>query len=188
VGTYLAWFLAAVPGFLWLAAMIALLSGIIAWWRARRLGWRAALNATLPDTVLLVALAAIVVLTLGRPLDPQVERVNLIPFRDLLWALDGQVELAVAVTELVANVLLFVPLGSALAVRHPGASTWWIAGVAAAVSLAVEVAQAVMDAGRLADVTDVLANTIGAAVGAMLWGLIISGGRADQGSPTAPTD
>jgi glycopeptide antibiotics resistance protein len=180
VGTYLAWFLAAVPGFLWLAGLIALLSAVLAWWRARRLGWRAALGATLPDTTLLVALAAIAVLTLGQPLDPQVERVNVIPFRDLLWALDGQVEPMVAVTELVANVLLFVPLGSALAVRHPGASTWWIAGVAAAVSLAVEVAQAIMNTGRLADVTDVVANTSGATLGALLWAVISSGERSDE--------
>jgi glycopeptide antibiotics resistance protein len=182
VGTYLAWFLAAVPGFLWLAALIALLSGVLTWWRARRLGWRAALGATLPDTTLLVALAAIAVLTLGQPLDPQVERVNLIPFRDLIWALDGQVEPAVAVTELVANVLLFVPLGSALAVRHPRASTWWIAGVAAGVSLAVEVAQAVMNTGRLADITDVLANTSGAILGTLLWSIISADGRSGERS------
>ncbi len=182
MGTYLAWFLAAVPGFLLLAGLIALLSGVLAWWRAQRLGWRAALGATLPDTTLLVALAAIAVLTLGQPLDPQVERVNFIPFRDLLWALDGQVEPSVAVTELVANVLLFVPLGSALAMRHPRASTWWVAGAAGAVSLAVEVAQAVMDTGRLADITDVLANTTGATLGALLWGLISSGGRTNERS------
>lgn len=183
MGTYFAWFLAAVPGFLWLAALIAMLSGVLAWWRARRLGWGAALGATLPDSTLLVALAAIAVLTLGRPLDPQVERLNLIPFRDLLWAVGGQVEPAVAVTELVANVLLFVPLGLALAVRHPRASTWWIAGIAAAVSLAVEGAQAIMNTGRLADITDVLANTTGAVLGAALWGLISSGNRASEGSP-----
>jgi glycopeptide antibiotics resistance protein len=182
VGTYLAWFLAAVPLFLWLTGTIVLLSGVLAWWRARRLGWPSALRATLPDTTLLVALAAIAVLTLGQPLDPQVERVNLIPFRDLLWALDGQVEPAVAVTELVANVLLFVPLGSALAMRHPLASVWRIAGVAAGVSLVVEVAQAVMDTGRLADVTDVLANTAGAILGALLWALISSGDRTDERS------
>lgn len=182
MGTYLDWFLAAVPGFLWLAAFIALLSGILAWWRARQLGWRAAVAATMPDTTLLVALAAIAVLTLGRPLDPQVERVNFIPFRDLLWALDGKVEPAVAVTELIANVLLFVPLGSALAVRYPRASMWWSAGVAAGVSIAVEVTQAVMNTGRLADVTDILANTTGAALGALLWTIITSGGGANQRS------
>lgn len=182
MGTYFAWFLAAVPGFLGLAGMVALLSGALAWWRARRLGWRAALGATLPDTTLLVALAAIAALTLGRPLDPQVERVNLIPFRDLLWALDGQAQPAVAVMELVANVLLFVPLGSALAARHPRASTWWVAGVAAAVSLAVEVAQALMNTGRLADITDVLANTTGGVLGAMLWAAIGSGDRPSAGT------
>jgi len=180
VGTYLAWFLAAVPGFLALAAIIAVVSAALTWWRSRRLGWRAALGATLPDTTLLVALAAIATLTLGQPFDAQRERINLIPFRDLLWALDGQVEPAIAITELVANVFLFVPLGSALAVRHPRASMWWVAGIAAAVSLVVEATQAIMGTGRLADITDVLANTAGATLGAALWGAITAGGRPTE--------
>jgi glycopeptide antibiotics resistance protein len=185
VGTYLAWLLAVVPAFLGLAAIVVLLSVALAWWRSRRNGWRAAVAATLPDTTLLVALAAIAALTLGQPLDAQPEGVNLLPFRDLLWALDGRVEPAVAVVELVANVLLFVPLGSALAVRHPGASAWWIAAVAGAVSIGVELAQAVMNTGRLADVTDVLANTFGAGLGGALVGVIAPNGRPDErGSPS----
>ena len=186
MGTYLGWFLAAVPGFLWLAAIVAALSAGLAWWRSRRLGWRNAISATLPDTTLLFALAAIAALTLGEPLDTQPYRINLIPFRDQLWALEGRVEPAVAVTELVANVVLFVPLGSALAVRHPSASRWWIAGAAAAISVAVEVAQGIMNTGRLADVTDVLANTAGAVLGASLWGAIVSGGRPGERSASAP--
>jgi glycopeptide antibiotics resistance protein len=182
VGPYLGWLVDAVPGFLALAALVTALSATLAWWRSRRVGWRAAVAGTLPDATLFVALAAIAALTLGEPLDAQPDRVNLLPFRDVLWALDGRVEPAVAVTGLVANVLLFVPLGSALAVRHPRASTWWIAGVAGGVSLAVEVAQMLMNTGRLADITDVLANTAGAVLGAGLWAVIASGDSPNERS------
>jgi glycopeptide antibiotics resistance protein len=183
VGTYLGWFLAAIPAFLWMAGVVGVLSAVLAGWRARRLGWRAAVAATLPDATLFVALAAIAALTLGEPLDAQPYRINLIPFRDQLWALEGRVEPAVAVIELVANVLLFVPLGVALAARHPRASRWGIVGVAAAVSVGVEVAQAVMNTGRLADITDVLANTFGAAVGVAVWGAVAGDTRVDRTAP-----
>lgn len=180
--TYLAWFLAAIPAFLWMTATVGMLSLVLAWWRSFRLGWRAAVAATLPDAALLVALAAIAALTLGEPLDAQPDRINLIPFRDQLWALQGRVEPAVAVIELVANVLLFVPLGVALAARHPRASRWGMVGIAGSVSIGVEVAQAVMNTGRLADITDVLTNTFGAALGVGLWSLIASGDRSREGS------
>jgi glycopeptide antibiotics resistance protein len=182
VGTFVSWILAAVPAFLASAGLILAVSLLIAGRRARRDGWRAALDATFPDALLLVALAAIAVLTLGDPMGPQPDRINLIPFRDQLWALEGQVEPAIAAATLAANVLLFMPLGAALAARHPERSGWWLVGVAAGVSLAVEVAQALMDLGRLADVTDVIANTAGAALGAALWGIISPKDRAKERS------
>jgi glycopeptide antibiotics resistance protein len=182
VATLLSWFLAAVPAFLALAAVIAVLSLAAAWWRSRRAGWRAAIAATFPDVVLLVALAAIAVLTLGEPSGPQPDRINLLPFRDQMLALRGEVDAAIAAATLFANVALFVPLGAALAARHPEASGWWLIGVAAAVSLAVEAAQAVMNIGRLADVTDVLANTIGAALGAALWKIVSAGDKPNERS------
>jgi glycopeptide antibiotics resistance protein len=182
VATLLTWFLAAVPGILALAAVIAALSLAVAWWRSRRAGWRAAIAATFPDAVLLVALAAIAVLTLGDPSGPQPDRVNLLPFRDQLWAFQGQVDPAIAAATLFANVALFVPLGAALAARHPEASWWWLIGIASFVSLAVEIAQAVMNIGRLADVTDVLANTVGAGMGAALWKIVSAGERSNERS------
>jgi glycopeptide antibiotics resistance protein len=57
---------------------------------------------------------------------------------------------------------------------------WWVAGIAAAVSLAVEATQAIMGTGRLADITDVLANTAGATLGAALWGAISAGSRPTE--------
>lgn len=182
MATFLSWTLAAVPAFLALAALIAAVSLAIAWWRARRAGWRPALAETFPDALLLVALAAIAVLTLGDPMGPQPDRINLVPFRDQLWAIAGQVEPGIAAATLAANVLLFVPLGAALAARHPERSGWWLVAVAAGISLAVECAQAIMDIGRLADVTDVIANAAGAALGAALWGAVSVGDRVNERS------
>lgn len=64
----------------------------------------------------------------------------------------------------VANVVLFVPLFAALALLVP---RWWWVLLAAAGSTAVELYQLSLDT-RLAQVSDVLANTAGAALGVAL--------------------
>jgi hypothetical protein len=61
----------------------------------------------------------------------------------------------------IANVLLFVPVFWALAVLWP---RWWWIVVGAGVSIAVELYHSGLDA-RLAEVSDVLANTTGTALG-----------------------
>jgi hypothetical protein len=40
----------------------------------------------------------------------------------------------------------------------------------------------VLDIGRLADITDVLANSVGAAVGVAIWNAIAAGGRPNERS------
>ena len=180
MATLLDWFLAAIPAILAFGALtLAVVLALIAW-RARRRGWRAALGATAPDGVLVMALGAIAILTLGDPMGPQPDRVNLIPFRDQWWALQGLIDPALATATLVANVLLFVPLGAALSARHPEVGGWRLVVVAAGVSIGVEAVQGVMDTGRLADVTDVLANAAGAAIGVVLWGMLAGEGPNER--------
>lgn len=175
MATLVSWFLDTLPAIIAFASLIVAVSLALAAWRARRAGWRGALGSTMPDAMLLVALGAIAVLTLGDPIGPQPDRFNLVPFRDQWWALEGIVDPAVAVATLVANVLLFVPLGAALAARHPEAGAGRLVLWAAAISVAVEAAQGLMNVGRLADVTDVMANTTGAAIGSVLWGAVAAG-------------
>ncbi len=180
MATLIAWFLQALPA---IAAFVALTVGValgVVAWRARRESWRDALRATIPDGVLVIALGAIAILTLGDPMGPQPDRINLIPFRDQWWALQGQVDPALATATLIANVLLFVPLGAALAARHPDMTGWRLVLVAALVSIGVEAAQGVMNIGRLADVTDVMANTAGAAIGIVLWGMLAGEGPDER--------
>jgi hypothetical protein len=183
VATLVSWFLETLPAMVGFAGLIVGVSLALAAWRARRAGWRAALGSTMPDAMLLVALGAIAALTLGEPVGGQPDRVNLIPFRDQWWALQGIVDPALAVATLVANVLLFVPLGAALAARHLGVSAGRLVLWAAAVSVGVESAQGLMNVGRLADITDVMANTAGAAIGVALWGAVVTGeGSKDERS------
>ncbi len=68
-----------------------------------------------------------------------------------------------------ANVLLYLPLG-ALTMMVAARTRWWHAVVlAVAVSTVFELLQAALRPGRTADLSDVLANTLGAAVGAGLF-------------------
>lgn len=138
-------------------------------WRARERRFLVATVRTGRDLVLLLAVALVATLTFA-PLEEEVPRlpVNLLPFRDQLLALQGQIEMGRALSELAANVILFLPLGIALAWRWRRPRARHIALWALAVSVAVEAGQAVLQTGRQADVTDLLANVAGALLGLQL--------------------
>lgn len=70
----------------------------------------------------------------------------------------------------VANLLVFLPLGLTLglAFRARGRRAGWGAAAGLALSVMIEVAQSVGIPGRVATVGDVLANSLGAALGALL--------------------
>jgi VanZ family protein len=70
--------------------------------------------------------------------------------------------------ETLANVLLFVPLGFALALLMPSGRRWLAPTLCVALSLTAEFGQALLRPARFADPMDVLANTIGALVGTWL--------------------
>jgi glycopeptide antibiotics resistance protein len=74
--------------------------------------------------------------------------------------------------EFTANILFFVPLGffGGLAMSR---RFWWLSAVLGfLLSCSVELAQATFLPGRVASVKDVLANTTGAVLGAVLAGLV----------------
>jgi VanZ family protein len=89
-------------------------------------------------------------------------------FMDLAWPLLS--EWSYTEIESTLNALLFLPLGLALALLL---GRWWVLAAPAgfAMSFAVEVAQARIP-GRVPDLDDVLWNTVGAAAGAVLVGII----------------
>jgi glycopeptide antibiotics resistance protein len=92
---------------------------------------------------------------------------SLTPLRDLSVMLQGPVE--TAFVQVGGNLLVFAALGAMLPVRSARfASLARIAGVAAAASLTVELLQYGLRLGRVSSVDDVLVNTAGAVLAAIV--------------------
>ena len=142
--------------------------------RATPLG-RAVATAAL-DTVLVLSLVAIGIAGLrpGLGLPGGFEQWNLIPFRDLARALDGRPwGLSAAVVGLAGNFLLFVPWGLLFALRFRDRSWRTMLALTLAISLGIELWQALTATGRSSDVTDIVVNTAGGMVGFALGRLLI---------------
>ena len=81
------------------------------------------------------------------------------------------------VGDAVINVCVFVPLGVLLALALPGWARWRVLGVAALISLGIELLQWVsaclLGGGHVADVNDLLFNVVGAAVGTGLLAALV---------------
>jgi amino acid transporter len=148
---------------------IALAGALLFAWRRRRSEWRDALNRTGSETLLVASVALIVIATLLTPQLPGAGQRTILlePFWDLREALAGRQVLARAIAEMIGNVLLFIPLGVAIVLRWPALGLTAATGAAVAISLVVEIGQALLADGRMTDVTDVLMNGIGALIGAI---------------------
>lgn len=149
--------------------------GVI-WSAATVLRWRCdgiyvALMRSIPEVLLAAGLVAIWAFTVA-PLirlmpgdEVQHMPINLIPVLPLLdghlsgegWREDAP--------NLIANVVLYLPLGIGIRWRF-GLSLRWVALIAVCLSGAVETWQAVSDQMRSSDINDVLLNSTGAAIGA----------------------
>ncbi|WP_315095707.1 VanZ family protein [uncultured Cellulomonas sp.] len=82
----------------------------------------------------------------------------------LAWLNSTGVPLSFSVTEFLANIALFVPFGIlvGLLTRSP----WWaVVGLGLATSAVIELVQLLFLPDRVADLRDLLANTLGTAVG-----------------------
>jgi glycopeptide antibiotics resistance protein len=88
----------------------------------------------------------------------ELRQIKLVPFAPS--ACDGASELS----EVVANVLLFLPFGLYLGLLAPTWPSWKRAGTVAGASLALEVAQYVLAVGS-SDITDPITNTTGGLAG-----------------------
>jgi glycopeptide antibiotics resistance protein len=148
----------------------------------RRAGARRA-AATLAGTALLVALAATLWLTL-RPLaaDGAAQRTLYLDPIEGAWGWRS-----IAWRPVIANVLLFLPVGSL------AAAVWWRRSLATvwlgcvAVSVAIETAQYLVPTGRVANAADVLANATGALLGVLLAAAVGARARASRPPTTSVT-
>ena len=114
--------------------------------------------------------------------------VNLVPLRHHLaayrcWLRDcdaAEVALRYLLVDVVGNVLLFVPLGLTLAAASTRATRWGRLAAATAsaalLSVLIEVIQLAMPS-RASDVDDVIFNTLGALVGAVVGAVAFAGRR-----------
>ena len=93
---------------------------------------------------------------------------QLVPLRDLLEVLGGGDTLV----QVVGNLLAFAAVGFFAPIRFALAAPHWvpavIAGIAAALSVVVEVLQAVLQLGRVSSVDDVIVNALGAVLASLL--------------------
>jgi VanZ family protein len=108
---------------------------------------------------------------------------KLVPFSDLISALGGSGSVRRAIIELVVNIALFVPLGLALRLRFATMSVVQATAIAFALSLGIETLQLVVATGRVANITDVLMNTLGGFIGAIL----VREGQPVAGQGPSPT-
>ncbi|RFU41657.1 VanZ family protein [Actinomadura logoneensis] len=109
-------------------------------------------------------------------------RVSLVPLRDLLAIAAG--DTGTAVGQIVGNLLVFAALGALAPLRFRSlASVWRVLALAAALSILLEILQYVLRLDRVSSVDDVLLNTSGAGLAALVtrrwWPAATEGGRSD---------
>lgn len=174
----------AVPAFvLWLLLVVRR--------RGRGLTLRRTVREAGADVLLALSLFAILALTVLPEWNPGVPASgrSLVPFEDLLRSLGPDMPsyaVDLAVSNLVANVLLFLPFGFALGLRFPTTPFWRLAVVCLVLSVSVELVQLLGHLGRSADVTDVLTNVTGGVLGmlAARW-VVRFARRLRRNSPSA---
>jgi glycopeptide antibiotics resistance protein len=138
--------------------------------RDRGLTLRRTIREAGADVLLALSLFAILALTVLPEWNPGVPASgrSVVPFEDLLRSLRPDMPsyaVDLAVGNIVANVLLFLPFGFALGLRFPTTPIWRLMGICALLSVSVELVQLVGHLGRSADVTDVLTNVTGGVIG-----------------------
>jgi VanZ family protein len=156
---------------------------LIAVVRLRRHGIRAVLERSGPEALVALSLAGIWAFTVApwaRFLPdniPQHMPVNLVPVLPLLAGFTAAEDWRMNLPNLIANPVLYAPLGLGLSWRF-GLRVRWVVLIAACLSAGVEVSQALSDQLRTPDINDVLLNATGAALGAWAFQLARRAKRA----------
>lgn len=152
-------------------------TALVGLWRSHRSGESfPAYGSALLDVTLTASILSVLILTLP-PSIPAPRTINLMPFNELIRAPATVRDNAIA--QMLANILLFAPLGFLPPLRWRTLDSYpRVIAVAAAFSTTIEVAQLIVGGGRQTSITDVILNTIGALVGYLLLRIARSAGRA----------
>lgn len=95
--------------------------------------------------------------------------VNLIPFVGIFQYLFGNVvSFNIALYNVLGNVLIFMPMGLLLQLMRPRQTLKWTIAIVCICSVAIEAIQFIMGIGS-ADVDDVILNTLGGLLGALIF-------------------
>jgi len=176
VNAVLSWLSSAVDQLVPIFLALAIAAFAVLAWRLMRHPARRAVDETLRDLAVAAAAAIVIVVTLlTSSVFGEEPQVRFVPFTDLVEALTGRGNLRLAMAELIGNAVLFIPLGMALRWRVPAIGVLGVTVIACGTSVAIEVLQGVLAAGRWSDSTDVIMNTLGGAIGALIAGV----GRSD---------
>ena len=84
------------------------------------------------------------------------------------WISARSVPLTYDMVEFAANIVLFVPLGILVSLLAPHRPAWAVVCLGLATSAVIELSQLLFLPDRVADVRDVVANTLGTALGVAL--------------------
>jgi VanZ family protein len=147
--------------------VVALLGAGLYVVRSRSLQRPEAVRTTALDIGLGLWLALVLMLTIvpvGQARPPQ--PIAFIPFLDAIQRVaDGHSSVPDAASDIILNVIAFVPFGVIAALRW--GRRWMTLAIvaAAALSTGIEIAQAIEGVGRFSSATDVVTNTAGAALG-----------------------
>lgn len=135
--------------------------------RRRRSGHRDPGTTAVCD-VLLVFCACCVLYLVGKPIPGQASTADLAPGTEIAEAVD-ELPSCDPLWQAAANLLLLLPLGALVPLRSARMrSAGRIAGGAVLLSSTIEVAQYLFLTGRVAATDDVVLNTLGATLGALL--------------------
>jgi VanZ like family len=136
----------------------------LAWLRRRRgMSTALAFRWSLADVGGVVGTAPWLWMTM-RPDPARNSRVDLVPIRDLL-----SLEPRAVLVQVVGNLLVLAAFGFFLPLRFPAFASWRrLLVAAAATSAVIELGQFALDLGRVSSLDDVLVNTVGAGLGALL--------------------
>jgi VanZ family protein len=154
-----------------LLALVPLAAALVAGallWRRVPAPWQGRVAAAGRGTVAAMALVVICAITLvpsGYPL----HSLELVPFSDVRAAAGSGDALVRSLANCVGNAALFLPLGAALAAFRPRLRFGIAFAGCVATSVVIEIIQYATPVGRVADVTDVLMNATGAAIGWFAW-------------------
>ena len=150
--------------------MVALLGAGLYMIRSRSVPRSEAVRTTALDLGLGLWLALTLMLTIvpvGQARPPQ--PIALIPFLDAIQRVtDGLSSVPDAASDIILNVIAFLPFGFLAALRWGRRWQTLAIVVAAALSTGIELAQAIEAVGRFSSATDVVTNTAGAALGFVL--------------------